>query len=177
MTKLELTRTLLVILLCSFATAQSGPNHNVNNWFTKSIDYFHYENCSSQERSDLNAKFFSCLNSPPKDDKDGYSQYYQDYLGYMGGMSGGADSLNPSVPNYINKFNPQAKFSSGGASKTPNQGGGSMGGFDFKSMGGFGGSGSGSSNKNGAGDFQNMQSKFQSDVQSKSDSWPYKTCE
>ena len=74
------------------------------------MDYFHYEECSSQEKSDLTAQLYGCLNTKPENgaDQNDYTKYFKSYQGYMGGgMSGG--SINPSVPNYINQYNPQNK--------------------------------------------------------------------
>lgn len=117
MTKLKLTRFTLVMLM-SLTIVESALNKQTNNWFTKSMDYFHFEECSSQDKSDLTGKFYGCLNSGPAASSGNgaggagdYSKYYKDYMGYTSGMSGGANALNPSIPDYMNKYNPQNKKS------------------------------------------------------------------
>lgn len=112
MTKLAVTRVALVMIL-SLTIVESQQNNNVNNWFTKSMDSFHYEKCSSQERSDLTGGLYGCLNSKPSggNGQGDYSHYFKDYMGYMNGMSGGANSLNPSIPDFMNQYNPQNKHS------------------------------------------------------------------
>jgi len=75
------------------------------------MDYFHYDECSSQEKSDLTAQFYGCLNTKSEGtgDKNDYNNYFKAYQGYMNGMSGG--NMNSQVPDFINKFNPQNKVS------------------------------------------------------------------
>lgn len=122
MTKLIVARVALVIIL-SLTIVESQQN-SVNNWFTKSMDYFHYENCSSQEKSDLTAGLFGCLNSKPSNGGNGqggdYTKYFKDYMGFGGssgfggfsnGMTGGVNGMSPAIPDFMNKYNPQNKHS------------------------------------------------------------------
>ena len=103
--------SLNLVIILSLAIVVSSQNANTNNWFTKSMDYFHYEECSSLEKSDLTAQLYGCLNTKPDSaaGQNDYTKYFKSYQGYMNGMSGG--SINPSVPNYINQYNPQNKNS------------------------------------------------------------------
>ena len=101
-------------MILSLSIVESQQNNNANNWFTKSMDYFHYENCSSQEKAELIANLYGCLNSKTTNGNGqggDYTKYFKDYMGYMKGMSGGANALNPSIPDFMNKFNPQNKHS------------------------------------------------------------------
>lgn len=57
----------LSLLLVALVQPQYGLASSSNNWFTKSLDYFNYENCSPLEKTDISGKFYKCIDQPKRD--------------------------------------------------------------------------------------------------------------